>query len=194
MREAGVFSVLVTTPYATQRSLYEHGAPCHPGNLKRKEIRTRYVPAKKARKTVRTREDGTTFTHSEGPRPAGEWVVEEETPEPRRKRANTHHSLFGRITQRQGQDIGFPRLRARVPAALDLTIASIDQAQGLEADIVITSTTRANNGGDMGFVNEPERWNVNISRPRSMLFIVGNASRLHYARDAEFPSMLQYLV
>ena len=49
------FSVLVTTPYAAQRALYEHGAPCHPSKLKRKEMRTRYVPPKKARKLFMNR-------------------------------------------------------------------------------------------------------------------------------------------
>ena len=111
-----------------------------------------------------------------------------------KKAADSHRLLFGDITREQGRDISFLPLRSRVPKDLKLTIASIDQAQGLEADVEITCTTRANSAGDMGFVNEPERWNVNISRAKSMLLITGNVSRFHCARDAELPPMLRYLV
>ena len=41
------FSVLVTTPYATQRALLEHGAPCDPSELRRKELRTKMLSKKR---------------------------------------------------------------------------------------------------------------------------------------------------
>lgn len=43
----------------------------------------------------------------------------------------------------------------------------VDNYQGEESDIVIGSFVRSNNGGQMGFVGDPNRLNVAISRARS---------------------------
>ena len=188
------FSVLVTTPYATQRALFEYGAPCHPDNLKRKELRTKVISKKKAKKEVRTRSDGSTYTASEGTAHPTNQGQDEDDAGPKRRHTDSHALMFGAVTHEQGSTTRSPPLRERAPKELNLTIASIDQAQGLEADVVVTCTTRANHSGDMGFVNEPERWNVNISRARCHLIIVGNVTCFDCAKDAELPPMLLYLL
>ena len=76
---------------------------------------------------------------------------------------------------------------------LALAIGTIDLAQGTEADVVITSTVRANSSGDMGFVNQPARWNVTVSRTTAHLITVGNLTGYRNAMDAEFPAMVAML-
>lgn len=55
-----------------------------------------------------------------------------------------------------------------------LKVATIDSYQGQEADICIVSLTRSNSAHDIGFLQQPERLNVAISRARDGLVIVGN--------------------
>lgn len=43
-----------------------------------------------------------------------------------------------------------------------------------EADICIYSVVRSNDRGDAGFLSEPPRLNVALSRARSLLLIVGD--------------------
>ncbi|GAB7348917.1 hypothetical protein MBLNU459_g7605t2 [Dothideomycetes sp. NU459] len=45
---------------------------------------------------------------------------------------------------------------------------------GEESDIVIATLTRSNRNGDIGFMAEPERLNVLLSRARDALIIIGN--------------------
>ena len=49
-----------------------------------------------------------------------------------------------------------------------------DNYQGEESDIVIASLTRSNDRGDIGFMREPERLNVLITRARNCLIMLGN--------------------
>ena len=48
----------------------------------------------------------------------------------------------------------------------DLIVREVDNYQGEESDIVIGSFVRSNTGGQMGFVGDPNRLNVAISRAR----------------------------
>ncbi|CAN0445550.1 unnamed protein product, partial [Discosporangium mesarthrocarpum] len=47
-----------------------------------------------------------------------------------------------------------------------IRVATVDNYQGEESDVVIVSLVRSNDRGDMGFVCEPNRLNVTISRAR----------------------------
>ena len=194
MRGTGGLSVLVTAPYAVQLALLLHGAPCSPSDIQGKELRTKTWGKAKPKKEVRVGQDGQRYTAAAGPAPSLDMPRDAGSPNQKRPRPESHKPLFGKIGDSQGKRIGFPPLRERVPKELDLTIATIDQAQGREADVVITCTTRANTDGDMGFVNEAERWNVNISRAISHLIIVGNVTGYRSAREAEFPAMLTCLL
>lgn len=58
----------------------------------------------------------------------------------------------------------------------ELRLATIDNYQGEENDIVIISLTRSNPQNGVGFMYSPERLNVLLSRARNAMIIVGNAS------------------
>ncbi|KAL0035694.1 hypothetical protein WJX79_008965 [Trebouxia sp. C0005] len=57
-------------------------------------------------------------------------------------------------------------------------ISSVDGYQGREADVIVMSTVRCNRHGKLGFVTDPRRLNVAISRPRRGLVIVGSPATL----------------
>eukprot|EP00050_Salpingoeca_kvevrii_P005801 m.285716 g.285716 ORF g.285716 m.285716 type:complete len:782 (-) comp11430_c0_seq1:90-2435(-) len=59
-----------------------------------------------------------------------------------------------------------------------LRIVTVDKSQGSEADVVILSTVRSNDSGTIGFLSNPNRANVAISRARMRLIIVGNIKTL----------------
>jgi superfamily I DNA and/or RNA helicase len=53
------------------------------------------------------------------------------------------------------------------PADFDpVVISSVDAYQGREADVVVFSTVRCNQERRLGFVADPRRLNVAITRPR----------------------------
>ncbi|KAL8647529.1 MAG: hypothetical protein Q9210_005505, partial [Variospora velana] len=56
-----------------------------------------------------------------------------------------------------------------------LRLASIDNYQGEESDVVVISLTRSNTTGDIGFMSAPERLNVLLSRARNALIMIGNS-------------------
>ena len=61
---------------------------------------------------------------------------------------------------------------------LDITVSSVDGYQGREADVVVFSAVRCNRAGAIGFVSDPRRLNVAITRPRRGLVVVGSPSTL----------------
>ncbi|KAG2036386.1 hypothetical protein BDR03DRAFT_992983 [Suillus americanus] len=63
-----------------------------------------------------------------------------------------------------------------------IRLATIDNYQGEESDIVIASLTRSNESNDIGFMNSPERLNVLISRARDGLILIGNSQTFINAR------------
>ncbi|KIJ07536.1 hypothetical protein PAXINDRAFT_139878, partial [Paxillus involutus ATCC 200175] len=56
-----------------------------------------------------------------------------------------------------------------------IRLATIDNYQGEESDIVIASLTRSNPNNAIGFMSSPERLNVLLSRARDGLFLIGNS-------------------
>lgn len=59
-----------------------------------------------------------------------------------------------------------------------ITINTVDGFQGQERDVIIISLVRANEEGQIGFLNDLRRMNVAITRARMKLIIVGDASTL----------------
>lgn len=53
-------------------------------------------------------------------------------------------------------------------------MTATDNYQGEESDIVITSLTRSNDSGDIGFMAAPERLNVLLTRARNCIVLIGN--------------------
>jgi hypothetical protein len=59
-----------------------------------------------------------------------------------------------------------------------IEVASVDSFQGREKDYVILSCVRSNDHQGIGFLNDPRRLNVALTRARSGVIIVGNAKVL----------------
>ena len=62
-----------------------------------------------------------------------------------------------------------------LPASLQVECLTVDACQGSEFDIVLISTTRANDRRAVGFVSDPRRINVAISRAKRQCVILGDA-------------------
>jgi hypothetical protein len=73
-------------------------------------------------------------------------------------------------------------------------VATVDNYQGEESDIVLISLVRSNENGDIGFMKEPQRVNVMLSRARHAMIIVGNSETLCRSRGKQvWQPILNYL-
>jgi len=73
-------------------------------------------------------------------------------------------------------------LRRIIPTDL-VEIATVDGFQGREMDIIFMTTVRSNSRKEVGFLADKRRLNVAITRCRTGLVIVGDASTLEADRD-----------
>lgn len=61
--------------------------------------------------------------------------------------------------------------------------SSASSMQGEQADVVVVSLVRSNSEGRPGFLKEPERLNVMLSRARHGLIMIGSSSTLRAAKQ-----------
>uniref|UniRef100_A0A671YKU0 RNA helicase n=1 Tax=Sparus aurata TaxID=8175 RepID=A0A671YKU0_SPAAU len=79
----------------------------------------------------------------------------------------------------------------------DIKVGSVEEFQGQEFLVIILSTVRSNESLEsddlqnvLGFLSNPKRFNVAVTRPKALLIIVGNPHIL--IRDPCFRVLLQY--
>lgn len=72
-----------------------------------------------------------------------------------------------------------------------ITINTVDGFQGQERDVILISLVRANEEGQIGFLNDLRRMNVAITRARMKLIILGDASTL--TRHAFYKKLSTYI-
>ena len=65
---------------------------------------------------------------------------------------------------------------------------TVDQAQGSESDIVILSCVRSNHNRNIGFVSNPNRLNVAVSRARERIVVIGSTNTL--ASDSKWAKLI----
>ncbi|KAF9264160.1 P-loop containing nucleoside triphosphate hydrolase protein [Marasmius fiardii PR-910] len=61
-------------------------------------------------------------------------------------------------------------------------LATIDNYQGEESEVIIASLTRSNSDHNIGFMSSPERLNVLLSRARNALILIGNSDTFTKSR------------
>ena len=72
-----------------------------------------------------------------------------------------------------------------------ITINTVDGFQGQERDVILISLVRANEEGQIGFLNDLRRMNVAITRARMKLIILGDASTL--TKHAFYKKLHEYI-
>jgi superfamily I DNA and/or RNA helicase len=75
--------------------------------------------------------------------------------------------------------------------AEDQEVDTVDGFQGREKEVVLISLVRSNDRGEIGFLNEPRRFNVAVTRARRKAVVVGDADTV--VRGDVFGSFTQYV-
>ena len=77
------------------------------------------------------------------------------------------------------------------PFRSQITIHTVDGFQGQERDVIFISLVRANEDGQIGFLNDLRRMNVAITRARMKLVILGDAVTM--SKHAFYKKLIGYI-
>ncbi|MDO4165251.1 MAG: AAA domain-containing protein [Bacteroides sp.] len=102
---------------------------------------------------------------------------------------------FGIISPYKAQ-VQYLRNKIKTSAALRpyrqlFTVNTVDGFQGQERDVIFISLVRANEEGQIGFLNDLRRMNVAITRARMKLVILGEAATL--GKHSFYRKLLEYV-
>lgn len=94
-------------------------------------------------------------------------------------RSNVKPEQIGVITPYEGQRaylVQYMQYHGSLHTNLyqEIEVASVDAFQGREKDIIIMSCVRSNEHQGIGFLNDPRRLNVALTRAKYGIIIVGN--------------------
>jgi hypothetical protein len=75
------------------------------------------------------------------------------------------------------------RLELSEKDAEDIRVMTVDSFQGSECDCIILSFVRSNNHHNIGFIQDPRRLNVALTRAKFLLLAVGDTNTLCYGKQ-----------
>jgi len=75
------------------------------------------------------------------------------------------------------------RLELSEKDAEDIRVMTVDSFQGSECDCIILSFVRSNNQHKIGFIHDPRRLNVALTRAKFLLLAVGDTNTLCYGKQ-----------
>ena len=103
----------------------------------------------------------------------------------------------GIVTPYHKQAVKIKQLLAKSPALAGVAVGSVELFQGAERAVIVVSTVRASSallGFDakhaLGFLDNPRRFNVAVTRARALLVVVGDPAIL--AQDDSWSALLRY--
>jgi superfamily I DNA and/or RNA helicase len=70
-------------------------------------------------------------------------------------------------------------------------VHTVDSFQGSEADVVVISAVRCNARGDVGFLADPRRLNVALTRAKSVCVFVGCVRTLRASGSADLRALVR---
>lgn len=75
-----------------------------------------------------------------------------------------------------------------------ITIDTVDGYQGMERDLILFSATRSNTGRVLGFLADPRRMNVMLTRAKRGVVVFGNGDTLRNSQsESHWPSWLDWV-
>jgi superfamily I DNA and/or RNA helicase len=72
----------------------------------------------------------------------------------------------------------------------EVEVDTVDGFQGREREVVLASLVRSNARGEIGFLDEPRRFNVAVTRARRKAVVVGDAGTV--AAGDVFDAFIRY--
>jgi regulator of nonsense transcripts 1 len=73
----------------------------------------------------------------------------------------------------------------------EIEVKTVDGYQGREKEVIVFSCVRSNSEGEVGFLSDPRRLNVALTRAKRGLIVIGDPSTLRH--DENWESWLRHV-